>query len=232
LDPILILQKVPESLETEIVKKSYSTVHMCIEELRRRIRVGALLPGEQIRQDALSTEIGVSRTPLRQALVVLASEGLVHHITNSGFFVSKLTQQDLSEVYMMRSLLERELFTSLNFDALDLPAITAIEEELEEASAIPNIHLLTTLNRRFHFAIFDASPLKSVVEVVSRLWSMSEAYRSIYTMDPAARGRVIAEHRLLIEALTRRDTKAVILLADDHRQASLVAVTTFVGTRE
>src|SRR5262245_32231459 len=68
---------------------------LCLDELTRRIRVGILQPGEQIRQDRIASELSVSRTPLRQALQSLTVDGLLVLVPNAGFFVARLTVEEL-----------------------------------------------------------------------------------------------------------------------------------------
>lgn len=206
-----------------------NSVATCLVELRRRIRVGLLQPGQQIRQDALAAELKISRTPLRQALNALVAEGLVSHSPNVGYFVVRLSSAELAEVYLVREVLERRLYETLDFDELDLTSVRELAEQVEDAMRNGDVHETTRLNREFHFAIFAASPLAIVRRFVAGAWSMSEGYRAIYVVDPAARERVADEHRKLLEALTGRDREAVIAVADGHRARSRDAVSAFIG---
>lgn len=201
----------------------------CAVELRRRIRVGLLPPGQQIRQDALATELKISRTPLRQALNALVAEGLVSHSPNVGYFVVRLSKAELAEVYLVRETLERQLYETLDFDKLDLSAVRNLAEQIEDVMRRGDVHEITRLNRDFHFAIFAASPLTIVQRFVAGAWSMSEGYRSIYVVDPTARERVAKEHRLLITTLSRGDRAKVIEVASAHRSAAREVVSAFIG---
>lgn len=206
-----------------------SSVEACLVELRRRIRVGLLQPGQQIRQDALAAELRISRTPLRQALNALVAEGLVSHSPNVGYFVVRLSSAELAEVYLVREVLERQLYETLDFDELDLPSVRELAAQVEDAMRKGDVHETTRLNRDFHFAIFAASPLAVVRRFVAGAWSMSEGYRAIYVVDPAARERVADEHRKLLRALSKRDRKAIIEVADGHRTRSRDVVSAFIG---
>jgi DNA-binding GntR family transcriptional regulator len=206
-----------------------SSVETCAIELRRKIRVGLLLPGQQIRQDALAAELKISRTPLRQALNALVAEGLVSHSPNIGYFVMKLSRAELSEVYLVREVLERQLYETLDFDRLDMTLLRSLEQQVENAMRVGDVHETTRLNRDFHFAIFAASPLAIVQRFVAGAWSMSEGYRSIYVVDPAARERVASEHQRLIAAVAATDRAAVIEVADAHRAAARDVVSAFIG---
>jgi DNA-binding GntR family transcriptional regulator len=203
-----------------------------VEEIRRRVRVGGLQPGEQIKQDALAAEFAISRTPLRHALVILASEGLVEHVPNVGFFVAKLSMHELNQIYLMREPLERTLIESIDFDALDMPTLYEVAEQIEVAGEVPDIHAMTSLNRQWHFLIFDASPMKTVKEVVGKLWTMAEGYQFLYTVDTLSRQRVVREHRMLLEALEKHKIPTVVSVARQHRNATLATLDMLVGQRD
>lgn len=206
-----------------------NSVDTCLVEVRRRIRVGLLQPGQQLRQDALAAELRVSRTPLRQALNALVAEGLVSHSPNVGYFVVRLSSAELAEVYLVREVLERRLYETLDFDELDLPLVRELAAQVEDAMRQGDVHETTRLNRDFHFAIFAASPLAIVRRFVAGAWSMSEGYRAIYVVDPAARDRVADEHRKLLDALSAGDRQVVIAVADGHRARSRDVVSAFIG---
>jgi len=77
-----------------------------LAELRRFITTGRLRPGQQIVQDALAVQLGVSRVPLREALKILEGEGQVTYVAHRGYFVTELSLSDLLEVYRIREILE------------------------------------------------------------------------------------------------------------------------------
>lgn len=215
-------------MQDQTVGRSRNSVEACVDELRRRIRVGLLHPGEQIRQEALAVELQVSRTPLRQALNALVAEGLATHTPNSGYFVVNLSRSELREIYRIREVLERQLYDTLDFDKLDFPYLREIQDQLEFAMEQGSLHEVTRINREFHFAIFEASPLTVVQRFVAQAWSMSEGYRSIYVVDSAARRRVVKEHRNLLAALAAGDRPKLVEIADGHRGAACESVSAFM----
>ena len=206
-----------------------TSVEACATTLRSMIRTGLLAPGQQIRQDALAAGLGVSRTPLRQALNALLAEGLVRHTPNVGYFVVRLSAAELAEVYLVREVLEEQLLRTVDFGRLDMAVIRALAGEVENAMERQDVHEATRLNRDFHFAIFDASDLSIVRRFVAGAWSMSEGYRSIYVAEPAARERVAQEHRRLVTALECRDLNEVMAVANVHRSAARDIVSAFIG---
>src|SRR5262245_7192244 len=95
------------------------SVERVLRELRSRIAQGLLLPGEQIRQEEMAEEFGVSRVPLREALTILADQGLLEHHHNRGYFVAKRVPEELHQLYCMLDLLENELVKSMDWPSKD-----------------------------------------------------------------------------------------------------------------
>jgi len=190
------------------------------------ISSGKLVPGQQIVQESLSATLGVSRVPIREALRVLEGEGQVVHFPNRGYFVANLTVEDLEEVYRIRAILEEEALrvaVPLLTDE-DIEYIENILIEVEEAAQARRISGLTDTNRRFHFAIFEASNLPRLVRLIRTLWDATDAYRGVYFASPANLREMEQEHREMIAALKSRDVDRIIELQAIHRQNSVSAV--------
>lgn len=198
--------------------------------LRDMIMRGELAPGQQLRQEELSAQIGVSRTPLREVLRTLESEGLVRHSRNQGYFVAKLTRSELEQIYLMRRLLETELLRSLRRPAAsDLDELRAFNSRLRVAAEKNIMATMLSSNREFHFALFAMSPLDLVLRQVKNLWQLSEAYRTTYLWMTGTRERVLAEHEEMIRALSEYDLDDLVRLSDSHRAASEAAVVHLVA---
>jgi DNA-binding GntR family transcriptional regulator len=189
------------------------------EELRSMILQQRLAPGQQLRQDLLAWELGLSRSPLREALRVLEAEGLVRYSPNQGYFVTRLDVDDLRQVYLMRGLLERALVGALT--EVPVAALERLNAEVRDAASVPG---LLAANRRFHFAIFEASGLDVVVQQLDRLWNLSEPYQAAYVAQPGVRERIVQEHEEMIEALRTGDLDRLAALSDAHRGASEASV--------
>jgi DNA-binding GntR family transcriptional regulator len=192
-----------------------------VDEIRSLIHRGVLLPGEQIRQAQLAERLGVSRIPVREALKVLQTEWVVSHEPNIGFAVARFEPDHLAQIYLMRSCLEREMLRALPQPSDDvmrtLEKLNARFADAAEAAAIDDI---ITINREFHFRIFELSPLDLVRSETVRLWDMSEFYRSVYAHDPVARERVVKEHDVMLKALARGDNDALVRTMEAHRDGS------------
>jgi DNA-binding GntR family transcriptional regulator len=180
-----------------------------------------LLPGEKIGQVELATRVGVSRSPLREALRTLESEGIVTYEANRGYVVARLDADDLTQIYRMRALLEHELLATIEPPSdVQLKDLIALNESMAEAMAAGSVAEMLRANRDFHFAIFELSPLDLFTREVRRLWQLSEGYRATYLWMPDTRDRVLTEHRAIIDALRDFDQKRVAKLSASHRRAS------------
>lgn len=208
---------------------------LCLDELTRRIRVGILQPGEQIRQDRIAAELSVSRTPVRQALQSLAADGIVTLIPNTGFFVARLTVDELSEIYWMREVMETRLYQTVVLEALNLTHLWATEAELEAAIDAQDMHEVGRLTQDLQFEIFAASPLATVRNFVARLWLLSEPYRAmqrvVYLGDENSRGRRKRQHREVIEALSRGDLDQAIAVVNTRRNSTIDVIKVLLSAR-
>jgi DNA-binding GntR family transcriptional regulator len=196
-------------------------VELAADGIRELIFRRRLSPGQQIRQEELATLFGISRSPVREALQSLESEGLVLHEPNRGYFVNGLSADELRQTYLMRRLLETEVLRSI---AWPRPAKTVelrkLNARIEHAGKRETLDELVRLNRTFHFDIFSLAPLDVVVAEINRLWLMSEQYRAVYLWDERARERIVQEHEEMIAAIEVQDAAQLVATADKHRQAA------------
>jgi DNA-binding GntR family transcriptional regulator len=186
--------------------------------IRGMVFDGILLPGEKVRQVELAERIGVSRSPLREALRTLESEGLLSYEMNRGYVVARLEPGDIAEFYQMRALLEHELIRSIARPAKEvLDTLEKHNETMMAAIAKEDIAEIMRANRDFHFTIFELSPMKQFRREINRLWQLSEGYRQWWWHIPDAAARIDREHRQIIRTLRRFDLDRLIELCDAHR---------------
>ena len=205
-----------------------------LTELREMIGTGKLEPGQQIVQESLSAALGVSRVPIREALRVLEGEGQVIHFPNRGYFVTDLTVEDLEEVYRIRAILEEEalrLAIPLLTDS-DIEYIESIQIELEKAVASKKISGITETNRRFHFAMFEASNMPRLVRMIRTLWDATDAYRGVYFAAPTNLNHMNSEHRQMLESLKKRDINKTIEFQTMHRENAVSAVSQVIRPKK
>lgn len=180
-----------------------------------------LLPGEKIGQVELARRVGVSRSPLREALRTLESEGIVSYENNRGYVVARLNSSELAQIYRLRALIEAELLRSVRCPSgAQLAELEGLNRAMASGMSSGDVTAMLRANREFHFAIFGLSPLTVYNREVRRLWQVSEGYRATYLWLPETRRRVVEEHEAIIASLRSLDTDALIELSAAHRAAS------------
>jgi DNA-binding GntR family transcriptional regulator len=186
--------------------------------IRGLIMDGVLLPGEKLRQLELAERIGVSRSPLREALRTLESEGILSYEVNRGYVVARLEPGDIAEIFRMRALLEGDLLRSVPRPGQDvLDALASHNNAMMAAIDHDDIAEIMRGNRDFHFTIFGLSPMRQFKREVARLWQLAEGYRSWWWLIPDAPDRIDREHRQIISALRRFDLDRLVEVSDAHR---------------
>lgn len=192
-----------------------------VDALYRLIRTGELSPGQRVDQRAVSERLNVSRTPLREALRALATDGVLVRTYNSGYDVAKLSAADLLQYYSIRAFLETEVLKSIEWpDDDQLAHLKQINQECEKAAEEGSIERLVDANRRFHFLMFSWSPLTVMVSEIQRVWRVSDPYRTLHLSNAERRKRVSSDHLKMIEAVEQKDVARLIKLMDSHRTAS------------
>ena len=178
------------------------------DQIRERILAGHLMPGTRIIQDEIAEELGASRLPVREALRILQSAGLVTLKSNSGAWVSSMTPRDCELSYTMRERLEPLLLAEsmLKLTIDDIVQIDAIQTEIEQTD---DVEEFLVLDRRLHWATYQHHDADELATFVARLWDTTQHYRRAFTHLAGAKRRwiIVSEHQLLIEALRDRDVQ-------------------------
>jgi DNA-binding GntR family transcriptional regulator len=188
-------------------------------QIRGLIIDRVLLPGEKILQVELAERIGVSRSPLREALRTLEAEGVVAYEANRGYVVARVGDEDLAQIYRMRELLENELLRTVRRpDATMLSELRELNDKMMVSIDERDVAAVQRYNREFHFAIFDLSPLGQIRKEVARLWQMSDIYSAAWwRRQPEAKKRINAEHKAIISALRKFDVDKLVEICATHR---------------
>lgn len=204
------------------------SMERALQFLRRKIGNGELFPGEQLRQQEMAEELGISRVPLREALNVLADQGLLLHRPNQGYFVVKRAPNEQTQITRMLQLLEDELLKSIQWpDVERLQRLVALNQEMLRVSQLEDWAPLVRLNREFHIQIFDLSPHKLILDEVKRLWALADMYIATKFSDQAARLQTCAEHDAIIESLKGGDHDACIQVMRRHRASTAAGLKQF-----
>jgi DNA-binding GntR family transcriptional regulator len=190
------------------------------ELLRQRIFNRELEPGSWIDELKIAEEYGISRTPLREALKVLATEGLVTMKVRRGAYVTEVSQQDLADVYHLLSLLESDAAGVVADKATDgeLAELQALHAELE-AAALPgtaNMDRFFAVNERFHMRLLEIANNRWRDQMVADLRKVMKLNRHNSLLKTGRIAESLAEHRSIMTALMARDAEATVTRMRKH----------------
>jgi DNA-binding GntR family transcriptional regulator len=195
------------------------------ELLRQRIFKRDLEPGSWIDEMKLAEEYGISRTPLREALKVLAAEGLVTMKVRRGAYVTEVSETDLADVYHLLALLESDAAGVVAERATDaqLKELQALHKELESAAAAGNRDKFFAINERFHMRLLQIAGNRWRDQMVADLRKVMKLNRHHSLLKSGRLEESLQEHRAVMEALARRDAKATVKRMQQHFRNGLEA---------
>lgn len=201
-------------------------VDIAYQSIRLQILSGERPGGEWLREDELAASIGVSRTPVREALRKLAAEGLVTHEPNRGVQVHSWTTEDLKEVFGLRSLLEPWgcALAAVRGEA-DLALLQELADKMDAAAEgpTPDFEALTDLNNRFHGTILAASGSRRVQSLVSSVVDVPLVWRTFSRYSPAELRRSLGHHHEMVEALRAQDPAWAESIMRAHVQSAWIS---------
>ncbi len=186
------------------------------ELLSQRIFARELEPGTWIDEIRIAEALGISRTPLREALKVLAAEGLVTMKVRRGAYVTEVSEQDLREVYSLLSLLESDAAGEVARRARDeeILELQALHAELE--AAVNERERFFAINEQFHMRLLEIAGNRWRNQVVADLRKVMKLNRQASLFKAGRVGESLAEHRALMETLVARNATKSIQRMQQH----------------
>ncbi len=193
------------------------------EQLRQRIYARVLEPGAWIDEMKLVAELGISRTPLREALKVLAVEGLVTMKLRRGAYVTEMSRDDVSQVYHVLALLESDAAADVARLASDeqLAELRGLHERLEKL--VRQRDAFFAANERFHLRLLEVAGNRWRTQIVGDLRKVMKLNRHHSLFRQGRLSQSLAEHRELMDALDARDPKQAGLKMRQHFLNGLAA---------
>ncbi|MBC7379188.1 MAG: GntR family transcriptional regulator [Burkholderiaceae bacterium] len=194
--------------------------------LRERIFAGELSPGSFLDEAALCETMKISRTPLREALKVLAAEGLVRHEPRRGCFVNQVTEKDLDEIFPVIALLEgRCAFEAArNASDADLLALEALHDKLGKHARAKRITDYYEVNHSIHEAIILLAGNRWLAQVIGDLRKILRLARLQQLHAPGRLQQSLAEHMAVFAALKARDSEGADAAMRTHLTRQRVAL--------
>jgi DNA-binding GntR family transcriptional regulator len=202
--------------------------HWVAERLRSWIMDGRLVAGEWLRQERLAQEFGVSQMPVREALKLLAAEGLVEHVPYRGVRVVEFSPEDVEDLYACRAFIEGTAarYAAVNVTDEELEELAALRKRMAACQTPQDLAEYRELNRRFHTAIFAASRRSYLMRTLAQIWSAfptmlwSNVPRVAKDSLPSRDEPDVEEHAAIVAALQAHDPDAAERAVRHHIQVA------------
>lgn len=208
------------------VMDKYSLRGKVFNKIREDILSGNYAEHDELREAAISKELGVSRTPVREALRQLELEGLVSIIPNKGAYVNGITAKDIYDIYIIRSYLEG-LCAKWACENITKDQI----EELEEIVYLSEFHIqkehwdqIFELDNRFHLILYEACGSKILKHILSDYHHYVERVRKNTLSSKERAGKASEEHKAILQSVKDKDEEKAEKLANEHIFSSLANI--------
>jgi DNA-binding GntR family transcriptional regulator len=198
-------------------------------EIRTAILNGSLPPGTRIRQEELADKLGVSREPVRQALVMLEQEGLVHNNVHRGAVIAPIDPSLIVEIYEFREVIEAyaaETAAKSDFDSAPVRETIIHGRRAVKTGTIGD---LIELDLRFHNQLYQRSANRVVMEVMRTQWSHIRRAMMMTLTAREYRDRAWNEHEAILDAIVAHDASRAGTLASAHARNARSFITDKLG---
>ena len=202
--------------------------------LREAILKGELKPGERLMELQLASKLGVSRTPIREAIRMLELEGLAVTIPRKGAEVAKMTVKDMEDVLEVREALD-ELAAKIACNKIteeQLQTLSKVKDAFEESTKTTDIKQIAMYDEKFHDVIYEYTGNVRLVNLLNNLREQIYVYRVEYLKNVEVYPRLIEEHETILKALQDRNQELVVEAMRDHVENQATAVTQIIRTQQ
>ncbi len=185
--------------------------------LREEIVLGKIPLGQKLTEEDLTSSLGVSRTPIRQAFRILELEGLVELIPRRGVFVTELTQKDAEELYEILGMVES--FATEQVIANERTALSPLEETISKMTSYVekgNLRAIIQANFDFHYTLVEMAGNNRLVGFYQTVRNRTRVYQSMGLALQTDWMESLQDHRQILEAIRRRDTGDAVRLCREH----------------
>lgn len=194
--------------------------------LREAILKGELKPGERLMELQLAAKLGVSRTPIREAIRMLEQEGLAVTIPRKGAEVAKMTEKDMEDVLQIREALD-ELAAKIACEQISeeqLEELVATMHEFEESTKTDNVKKIAEADVKFHDIIYQSTGNPKLVNMLNNLREQMYRYRVEYLKEEQTRNLLVSEHEELVKAIREGDVQKAQDISFHHLENQRKAI--------
>jgi len=199
--------------------------------LRQAIMTGELPPGTRLIEVELARQLGVSRGPIREAMRILETEGLLENNPGRGTSVTQFSEKDIREVYTLRCVLEQEaiLRAAIHGNEEDLEKLQKTLDALFEAAQEGNLSKVTELDFQFHTEIWEMADHQLLAQVLQSLTTQIRMFLAVQTHLYVDLAEGISDHQKLLDALKNNDGETGAQIMKDHLQIAEAVILTHLG---
>jgi DNA-binding GntR family transcriptional regulator len=199
---------------------SGSRAEVAYQRLKSAIQSRQFEPGQRMREAEIATWLGISRTPVRDALKLLESDGLLVAAPRRGLIIAELDQQQVAEIYALRSVLEglAARMAAQHASSAELSALVDVVQRQADTSPDADPAVLADLNRRFHQLIYRAARNRYLLDVLESLESSLALLPGTTYSAAGRRDTAHAEHKAIVTAIEAHDADAAEAAARRHIQ--------------
>ena len=202
--------------------------------LRQAILRGELKPGERLMEIQLANKLGVSRTPIREALRKLGLEGLVNMVPRKGAEVADITEKSLRDVLEVRKALE-ELSVQLACEKIteeEIEELKRVAERFKDTLNDQDVTKIAEADVAFHDVIYTATDNQKLILLLNNLREQMYRYRVEYLKKEEAYPQLIAEHEELIDNISKRNKEEATRIMCEHIDNQVATVINVIHTKK
>lgn len=212
--------------------KGLTKIQLAAQVLREAILRGDLVPGQKLKQQDLSEQLGMSATPIREVLRVLEAEGLLVYVPYKGVFVPEVSPAETEEVVPIRVALEG-LAVRLAVPRMteeDISLLETAQTQMEQAWQGMNLAEVRRHNYTFHMTIYGRCNSSILCQLIQRVWPRFAT--DILWMIPGRTERSLAQHRVILQAIKDRDAERASALLAEHITTAGKSIAEFMKKQE
>ena len=213
------------------ITKPINTQEMIVDAIRTAILRGKLKSNQPLRQDKIAAQFGVSKVPVREALVQLKAEGLVRFKTNRGAFVTSLSASEAHEIFLMRIALE-SIALEHAIPKLSKSDLARAASVLMVIDAEDDLTKWGELNWAFHATLYQAAKMPHLLEMIQILHRNVARYLVLYLADMDYQSKSQREHYAILDACRQKDVTMATTLLRQHMNDARQHLVTFLEQSE
>lgn len=202
---------------------------MIAKDITAQIITGELNPGDKLVEKEYAEVYGTSRAPVREAVYLLTTEGLVERIPRRGAVVKEYTNEDIFDLLQIRNMLEMMAVERIMIHGPDQKILNEMKDNIKKMKLETAIYSYTKLNHSFHMCIVRMSRSKSILETYSRLgWPLLRIQNLSFSQEGNIQ-KSVAEHEEIYELIKKQKMEELIKLLSEHNEYVITSIRKILG---